>query len=217
MPLQTINVGLVANDGTGDDLREAFIKVNENFDDLDLRTESTTAVNTGVGAEIFKVQTGNELAFKTLTAGNAITLTENENEVEISSLSGQFIFRDNADTSIISGAGSIINVDGRNAARVSVDGNTTPQKIIIDSKLQHETQPQLAGQLNANYNGIFNLSTINLNIPVVELEKAFGWDFGAFSDVRTSIFDFILNDTDVDLGSITEPSRSIVDFGAVGG
>ena len=27
----TVNTGIVANDGTGDDLRSAFIKVNENF------------------------------------------------------------------------------------------------------------------------------------------------------------------------------------------
>ena len=26
-----VDIGTVANDGTGDDLREAFIKVNENF------------------------------------------------------------------------------------------------------------------------------------------------------------------------------------------
>ena len=35
MTVQLINIGNVANDGTGDDLREAFIKVNDNFEDLD--------------------------------------------------------------------------------------------------------------------------------------------------------------------------------------
>ena len=29
-----INIGTLANDGTGDDLREAFIKVNNNFSEL---------------------------------------------------------------------------------------------------------------------------------------------------------------------------------------
>ena len=28
MAIQTINIGTIANDGTGDDLREAFVKVN---------------------------------------------------------------------------------------------------------------------------------------------------------------------------------------------
>jgi hypothetical protein len=31
MPLQTINIGASANDGTGDPLRTAFDKVNDNF------------------------------------------------------------------------------------------------------------------------------------------------------------------------------------------
>jgi hypothetical protein len=35
MAIQNINVGLAANDGTGDDLREAFIKINQNFQNLD--------------------------------------------------------------------------------------------------------------------------------------------------------------------------------------
>ena len=46
MAIQTINIGQVANDGTGDDLREAFIKVNNNFLELDARNpEQTTASN----------------------------------------------------------------------------------------------------------------------------------------------------------------------------
>jgi len=34
MAKQTINTGTTANDGTGDDLRDAFIKVNDNFTEL---------------------------------------------------------------------------------------------------------------------------------------------------------------------------------------
>ena len=37
MAIQTINIGTIANDGTGDDLREAFVKVNNNFTELDTR------------------------------------------------------------------------------------------------------------------------------------------------------------------------------------
>ena len=31
MSIETINIGNIANDGTGDDLRSAFIKVNNNI------------------------------------------------------------------------------------------------------------------------------------------------------------------------------------------
>ena len=34
MNIQTINVGAIANDGTGDHLRDAFIKVNSNFTEV---------------------------------------------------------------------------------------------------------------------------------------------------------------------------------------
>ena len=34
MAVQTINIGQIANDGTGDDLRVAFAKVNSNFTDI---------------------------------------------------------------------------------------------------------------------------------------------------------------------------------------
>ena len=37
MTITRIDVGNIANDGTGDDLRQAFVKVNNNFDELDLR------------------------------------------------------------------------------------------------------------------------------------------------------------------------------------
>lgn len=34
MTKQIINLGTTANDGTGDPLRSAFTKINENFDEL---------------------------------------------------------------------------------------------------------------------------------------------------------------------------------------
>ena len=37
MAIQTINIGNIANDGTGDDIRVAFGKVSDNFEELDLR------------------------------------------------------------------------------------------------------------------------------------------------------------------------------------
>ena len=35
MTIQKVNIGSVVNDGTGDDLRTAFVKANNNFDELD--------------------------------------------------------------------------------------------------------------------------------------------------------------------------------------
>jgi hypothetical protein len=45
MSIKTINVGAVQNDGTGDQLRDAFVKVNENFAELEGSVGSVSAAN----------------------------------------------------------------------------------------------------------------------------------------------------------------------------
>ena len=42
MPTDRINVGTLANDGTGDDLRQAFVKVNNNFHDIAIQSTRTS-------------------------------------------------------------------------------------------------------------------------------------------------------------------------------
>lgn len=42
MTKQTINIGQTANDRKGDSLRTAFLKINDNFDELYTSTESIT-------------------------------------------------------------------------------------------------------------------------------------------------------------------------------
>ena len=42
MAKQTVNLGSSANDGTGDPLRTAFDKINDNFDELYLYSTATT-------------------------------------------------------------------------------------------------------------------------------------------------------------------------------
>ena len=76
MAIQTINIGNIANDGTGDDLREAFIKVNNNFSELNNNVTAieTDGENLGTGQEIFAQKSDNKLQFKTILAGQGITL-----------------------------------------------------------------------------------------------------------------------------------------------
>ena len=46
MSQQTINIGTVANDGTGDSLRNAFDKCNDNFTELYTRVRSSVPTTT---------------------------------------------------------------------------------------------------------------------------------------------------------------------------
>lgn len=76
MTIQTINLGNYANDGTGDDLRTAFEKVNSNFDIL--RYEITGASTLGTGMSVFaqKNPTQPILEFKSLTSiDNSVIMT----------------------------------------------------------------------------------------------------------------------------------------------
>ena len=50
MSIQLANIGSSANDGTGDNLRDAFVKFNSNFSEID----SYSIANVGAGAQIFK-------------------------------------------------------------------------------------------------------------------------------------------------------------------
>ena len=84
--LQTINLGSYANDGTGDDLRTAFEKVNINFGLLFAEASVNSAINLGSGTGIFaqkNLGTVN-LEFKTLTSTDtSVTITNTTNTVNL--------------------------------------------------------------------------------------------------------------------------------------
>lgn len=63
MAKQTVNLGSSANDGTGDPLRTAFDKINDNFDELYLYSTAATGNNITI--------TGNTIASDD-TNGNII-------------------------------------------------------------------------------------------------------------------------------------------------
>lgn len=86
MTLQLVNLGNYANDGTGDDLRTAFQKVNNNFNILSTETNISDGVNLGNGAEFFKDRNVANLEFRTLTSiDGTIVITQNSETVDIAS------------------------------------------------------------------------------------------------------------------------------------
>lgn len=50
MAKQIVNIGAAPNDGTGDPLRNAFVKVNDNFDDVYLQRKTVTGTVTASNA-----------------------------------------------------------------------------------------------------------------------------------------------------------------------
>jgi hypothetical protein len=92
MARQEINLGSYANDGTGDDLRTAFEKVNANFLQVYNNILDTSATNvgptTGNIGKLFAQKNVNslDLEFRTLTSiDNTVTITQNSTTVNLES------------------------------------------------------------------------------------------------------------------------------------
>ena len=67
MSMKVINIGNYTNDGTGDDLRTAFQKVNDNFYELQLQGgQANTISNIGLGVPLYKEKIGVDLRLKSL-------------------------------------------------------------------------------------------------------------------------------------------------------
>ena len=220
MAIERINVGQIANDGTGDDLREAMIKINTNFDDLDTRfPEAATGTNLGnVGEGIFSNAINSELRFKRLIAGNNITLTSNPNTITIdgaTSLDQLIVVSDGGTLTVERGQTMAIN--GGNGIVTRVSG----QNLVIDANagvLAADTAPQLSATLNANNQNITNAGYVTATqfngaleglVYGVDIRTISGFytdfEFGEFLPEYTSIIQWLQGQVDVDFGTFIAP------------
>ena len=229
MTVSTINIGNIANDGTGDDLREAFIKVNNNFLELEARNpEQTTASNqfadTGATAGIFKEKDGFNLKFKNLTAGNNITLTTDDNQITIDT-TGIVSIQYTADSGVVNplGATDLFKFAGTGGTTATLGVQSNVKQLVIDSRLANESNPTLNGTLNANNNAITGISTLQVNNidslikgqDVTDLDSLIGFNFGTFNDGITNWIEYFESLNPVNLGSITAPGALNIDLGSI--
>jgi hypothetical protein len=128
MSILQVNLGLYANDGTGDDLRTAFEKANANFTDIDL-TRVISADNLGTGAGIFKEKVGNNLKLRTIKQGLNITVTQNANDITIATPDSiNNLIEDTAPT-----LGGNLNLNGYNVVglgNVDIEGNVLANNFV---------------------------------------------------------------------------------------
>ena len=233
MAVQTINIGTLANDGTGDDLREAFIKVNQNFDDLDLRSpESTTVTNLGnTGEGVFAQKVGSQLQLKKLVQGSNITLTSSTTGITINATGGLQQLNVVSDTGSMQLAdGGTLNILGGAGASTSVSGNVLT--IASQAEVKSDTTPELGGNLNAGGNDISNVNTLTasnfsgaltgnvtglvhgVDIRNIEPNTA-GFDFGSLSNDIRGLSDWLIYETDIDFGAILTPDARSLDAGVL--
>lgn len=177
MAIQTINIGTIANDGTGDDLREAFVKVNNNFTELSNRNpEATTGANLGTGGEgIFAQLSGSELQFKKIVAGTAVTLSSDANAVTINSTSTGLpslqVFADNNNITLDAN-GNALTLAGGGTTTTNLSGTTLTISSI--TSLQTDTDPKLTSTLNAQTNNITNVGNMVGNVHGIDVRTFSG-------------------------------------------
>lgn len=212
MALETINLGNVANDGTGDNLREAFRKVNANFALLEVETADVTGTNLGtIGSRVFKESTNNNMSFRRLVAGTNVQLNETANTIEVSVNPVGNIVVSGDSGSLLATPGSFFNIRGGTGITVGVNENT--KTITVTGGLITDTTPTLSTNLNANGKNIVNLNKINGIDWETQMAPLFHLDFGSMPNTITNMLDFILKSTTIDLGSITAPATYVIDLG----
>ncbi len=81
----TLNIGTYANDGTGDDLRTAFIKIKDTLTLINSNLGAMDAASLGTGASVVATpsKVDNVLKFKSITGTSGITVTNTANTVNI--------------------------------------------------------------------------------------------------------------------------------------
>lgn len=238
MAVQLINVGQIANDGTGDDLREAFIKINQNFEELDLRDdEQTTASNIGeTGEGIFAGKLNYDLQFKKLVPGSNITLTGTDETVTVDAVGGlQQLIVSSDSGSVILADGSTLNINGGDGVETTLVGNTLTINNTA-SELALDTSPELSANLDANNFNLENVGQVIAQrfdgfhrgdveglvwgIDIRQLDDKIGnvsdsFDFGGIIQNITNLLDWILATSDVDLGTINSPTNISIDNGSI--
>ena len=239
MALKTINLGSVANDGTGDDLREAFDKVVYNFADLDTRTpEATTVVNLGSGEGLYSSKNEAELQFKSLVGGNNVTLSSDSNNLTINVDAGVTQFVVAADSgSLVVVEDTTFTIQGGTSITTTRDGNNIRIDSSALSKLEDDPAPKLAAGLNADGHNLGNVGLINAttvtanfngnltgnvhNIDIRDLnyyrQESNSWDFNGIAAASvTNLWDFLFATTTVDFGSIAGNSVNVsLDLGTI--
>jgi hypothetical protein len=200
MTITNINIGTLANDGTGDDLREAFIKVNNNFTELNARSaESTTVTNKladtangGLGTRkgIFSNKDGVDLQFKVLEAGSNVSLSSDQNKITINAGSSNlFVVGMNGGATVQIDSGNILQVLGTGAAKAEMILGQANPTLRIASFLANEGNPTLGANLQAGGNSILgvgqlqssNVQSLVYGVDIRDKNSLIGFDMGTIN------------------------------------
>jgi hypothetical protein len=211
-----------------------MIKINTNFEEIDLRDdEQTTVSNLGdTGEGLFAQKLIYDLQFKKLSAGANITLTADLEKIVIAADSGV------SDLTITADTGNVV-LD--NSAALTVSGGADISTVIVGgvltvaytgvTDLVSDTTPQLSADLDAQANNLLNVGTIATSgitgplignvtglVHGIDIRTIAGndqADFGAINPVIENLLQYVIINTDIDWESIVTPNTGIFDLGAI--
>jgi hypothetical protein len=157
MTRQIINVGAGLNDGTGDDLRTAFIKVNQNFTELFVGgiagTNLQIANNTisSIQGNIYL----NPVSTNPVVIGNSNPLKVTDSSVSVSPVTGALVVSGGIGTLGNINVAGIINAPTLAASSVYGDNFYYSNGAVFNSSTYSDSN------VNAILNSLGNLSAIN--------------------------------------------------------
>ena len=219
MAIDTINIGNLANDGTGDDLREAFVKVNNNFAEVDSKITALPieAENLGVSGEgIFAGKNQNTLQFKKVVGGANTSVSSTNNSLIIDSTGGLdnfLVLTDNGHITIDGSAPFVIQ--GGDVIETRSPGNTLFIDLKDEGVVAHDTNPTLSSHLRAEGNNIQNAGSVSANsfngpltglvygVDIRDINQYFdnNWDFGDIFPEYSNAVEYLIGTSDIDMGS----------------
>lgn len=210
MNVTLIDIGSIANDGTGDDLRTAFQKVNENFVELETSIDaSTVASNLGGGVGVFKQKVENTLQFRSLESDVNLAITVVGDKIRIAT---DFADKDITVGSLTANGSIEANIITASMFNGAFNGNlmgrvypAQPDYIIGAGNIVG-VQPNV---------GLPNYTPARVDgIAVLDLDRTINtFDFGTLNNQYTSAFQYILSVVGLDLGTVISPTDLSIDAG----
>jgi len=173
----TVNIGGSANDGTGDDLRTAFGKVNDNFSNIGL-----------VGMQAANISATNIEVANAVTASYFIGDGSQITGLSVSYSNVEILQRGTSNVTILSPGGNILaNVNSTIVANIGNNGiwfrgNINTTGIFINPRMHNYTESYYAANSGASItinlsNGTLQKITLNSNttitMPAAQAGKSF--------------------------------------------
>jgi hypothetical protein len=242
MSILTVNLGNYANDGTGDDLRTAFEKVNSNFSELDL-TRIISAENLGSGAPIFLGKEGTVLLFRSIKGGQNVEVSYTDNELTISTVNLLAKIEQDLEPKL----GGDLDLNGFD---IKGSGSINLLGVVEAPEFRGEFQGNLIGNVAGNLSGnvlgnvtgtvsdisnhqLSDLGDVDTVVPNVgqalvwsgtvwrpgnvESTSSIGnnYDFGIIGVSSTDPLQLVLQFTNINFGTFNAPSTYVLDMGGI--